>query len=135
MTRGLQLKLLGATVALAGVALAMTLIPSTDVQAQNGGDNDEGSLIRIGFKIAPVPLNLAGRNPALVGLGSFIVNAQSDCNGCHTAGGPPNFNYAVGGNAYFGQSQKTDPPLTWLEARTSVQSGLQPGLPDTQVQT
>jgi hypothetical protein len=111
MTQGLRLKVLGATVTLAGVALAMTLIPSTDVQAQNGGDNDEGSLIRKGFEIAPVPLNLAGRNPALVGLGSFIVNAQSDCNGCHTAGGPPNFNYAAGGNPYFGQPQKTDPTI------------------------
>ena len=31
--------------------------------------------------IAPVPLNLEGKNPALVGLGSYIVNAQGDCAG------------------------------------------------------
>lgn len=109
MTQGL--KVLGATLTLVGAALALMLVRSPGVRAQD--DNDEGSLIRIGFKIAPVPLNLAGKNPALVGLGSFIVNAQADCNGCHTAGGPPNFNYAAGGNPYFGQPQKTD-PTTYL---------------------
>ncbi len=40
-----------------------------------------------GFEIAPVELNLRGRNPALVGLGSYIVNAQGGCNDCHTC--PP----------------------------------------------
>src|SRR5215831_5672360 len=74
-------------------------------------DNDTDSRIQIGFKIAPVPLNLAGKNRALVGLGSYIVNAQGDCNGCHTSGGPPNFNYAPGGNPYFGQPQVVDPTV------------------------
>jgi len=35
-----------------------------------------------GFAIAPVPLNLAGKNSeqvALVGLGSYLVNAIGDC--------------------------------------------------------
>jgi hypothetical protein len=45
------------------------------------------------------------------------VNAQADCNGCHTAGGPPNFNYANNGNPYFGQNQKTD-PTTYLAGGT-----------------
>src|ERR1700757_3119600 len=111
MAQRQQLKVFGATMILAGVALAVMLVRSPGVQAQNERDNDEGSLIRIGFAIAPVPLNLAGRNPALVGLGSFIVNAQSDCNGCHTAGGPPNFNYASGGNPYFGQKTVVDPTV------------------------
>jgi hypothetical protein len=41
-----------------------------------GGNGDEtaggseDSRIHIGFRIAPVPLNLEGKNPALVGLGS-----------------------------------------------------------------
>jgi hypothetical protein len=94
------------------------LIRSPGVQAQNDQDNEERSLIRIGFEIAPVPLKLEGKNRDLVGLGSFIVNAQSDCNGCHTAGGPPNFNYAAGGNPYFGQPQKTD-PTTYLAGGTN----------------
>jgi hypothetical protein len=95
----------------AGVALTVMLLRSPAVQARGDGENDEASLIRIGFNIAPVPLNLEGKNQDLVGLGSFIVNAQADCNGCHTAGGPPNFNYAAGGNPYFGQKTVVDPTV------------------------
>lgn len=71
----------------------------------------EAQLVEIGLKIAPVPLNLKGKDRKLVGLGSVIVNALSDCNSCHTGGGPPNFNYAAGGNPYFGEPQKIDPTV------------------------
>src|SRR5579864_8980195 len=81
------------------------------------GDYKEELLIREGFAIAPVPLNLAGKDPDLVGYGSYLVNAVGDCNGCHTGGGPPNFNYAPGGNPYFHQPTKTD-PTTYLEGGT-----------------
>ena len=101
MRPGQRLNALGVIVTLVGVALAVLLPRSAGVQAQNDQSNDEGSLIRIGFEIAPVHLNLEGKNPALVGLGSYIVNAQADCDGCHTSGGPPNFNYAAGQNPYF----------------------------------
>ena len=94
------------------------------MQAHNPED-DEASLVTIGLTIAPVPLNLAGKNQELVGLGSFIVNAQADCNGCHTAGGPPNFNYAAGGNPYFGQRQKTD-PTTYLAGGTDFGPAVPP---------
>ena len=77
----------------------------------SANDDDTSSKIKIGYAIAPVPLNLAGKNRALVGLGSYIVNAQGDCNGCHTSGGPPNFNYAAGGNPYFKQPAKVDPSV------------------------
>lgn len=50
-------------------------------------DSGEQSRIRKGFQIAPVALDLRGKNRALVGLGSYIVNAQGGCNDCHTA--PP----------------------------------------------
>ena len=66
-------------------------------QNDQGGQSDEAKVKR-GFEIAPVPLNLAGKNRALVGLGSYIVNAQGGCNDCHTWP-----NYAPGGNPYFGQ--------------------------------
>lgn len=62
----------------------------------SGGD---WSRIRTGFQIAPVSLNLRGKNPAWVGLGSYIVNAQGGCNDCHTA--PP---YQAGGNPYQRQA-------------------------------
>jgi hypothetical protein len=89
---------------------------SPAVHAQGNGTSDEEQLIHVGYAIAPVPLNLEGRNRDLVGLGSYIVNAQSDCNSCHTAGGPPNFNYANYGNPYFLNhplGTKTD-PTTYL---------------------
>ena len=81
------------------VALAMGAALAADVRA----DNDEhdalfSSRIRQGFEIAPVPLNLRGKNRLLVGLGSYIVNAQGGCNDCHTA--PP---YAPGGDPFQGQ--------------------------------
>src|SRR5580704_18166583 len=97
-------------VTLGAIVLVGTLRTSPPVHAQNQWD-DEASLVRIGYKIAPVPLNLAGKDRDLVGLGSYLVNAVGDCNGCHTAGGPPNFNYAPGGNPYFHQPQVVDPTV------------------------
>jgi len=41
---------------------------------------------RIGLRIAPVPLHFKGKNRELVGLGSYIVNAQGGCNDCHNNG-------------------------------------------------
>ena len=89
--------------ALAGVLGISSHAKADDDSAFGSG---EAALIKRGFEIAPVPLNLYKKNLALVGLGSYIVNAAADCNGCHTGGGPPNFNYADKGNPYFGQPQK-----------------------------
>ena len=44
---------------------------------------------------------MKGKNHALVGLGSYIVNAQGGCNDCHTA--PP---YADGGDPFLGQEEQ-----------------------------
>ncbi len=99
----------GAVVALGVVILAGILGSSSRVQAQ--ADNNEASMIERGFEIAPVPLNLEGKDPDLVGLGSYLVNAVGDCNGCHTGGNPPNFNYVAGRNPYFGQKPKVDPKV------------------------
>src|SRR5579872_3633774 len=43
----------------------------------------EQSLVAIGLSIAPDFIKMEGKDRNLVGLGSFIVNAQADCNGCH----------------------------------------------------
>ncbi len=53
-----------------------------------------------GFRIAPVPLNLQGKDLALVGLGSYIVNSGG-CNDCHTS--PP---FAPGGNPHNGEPEQ-----------------------------
>ncbi|HEY8054039.1 MAG: hypothetical protein ACHQD6_06635 [Steroidobacterales bacterium] len=52
-----------------------------------------------------MPLNLKHKNRALVGLGSYLVNAVGDCNGCHSAN--PQTQYAPGGNPYFKGNQPT----------------------------
>ncbi len=101
-------KVAGAVAMLVAIVLVGMSIKPPRAHAD---DDDTDSRVRIGFKIAPVPLNLDGRDRVLVGLGSYLVNAAGDCNGCHTAGGPPNFNYAPGGNPYFGQKAVVDPTV------------------------
>ena len=76
------------------IALCGMFISSPRVHA----DDDQRDLVAIGFNIAPVRLNLNGKDPRLVGLGSFIVNAQADCNGCHTAS-PTGSEYGSGSNS------------------------------------
>ena len=89
----------------AGILLAGVVISSTRARAHD--QDDEDSKVRIGFEIAPVKLTLAGKDRELVGLGSYIVNAQADCNGCHSAG--PASEFAPGGNPYFGKPTKVNP--------------------------
>jgi hypothetical protein len=71
-----------------------------DDRGEHDGASGRGARARQGLAISPVPLSLDGktsREKALVGLGSYIVNAASDCSGCH--GGPPGF--LAGGNPFF----------------------------------
>src|ERR1700737_4053194 len=102
----------GAIAVFAAIVLAATLSSSRPVKAGDDDDNDRNeSKVRKGFQIAPVPLNLKGKDHELVGLGSYIVNAQADCNGCHSAG--PQTEFLPGGNPYFGQKEKIN-PATYL---------------------
>ena len=61
----------------------------------------EDSRIRVGRAIAPVPLDLEGKNRKQVWLGSYIVNAQGGCNDCHTAP-----SYAEGGDPFEGEPEQ-----------------------------
>jgi hypothetical protein len=72
-----------------------TLHPTS---ARDGGNYIGEGQIQRGFEIAPVPLNLTGKDRALVGLGSYIVNAQAGCNDCHT-----HPSYLPGGDPFQGQ--------------------------------
>src|SRR5579863_360419 len=103
MKNGLR-RIIRVTLPLTALAAVTTLLTHTPGARAQGNSGDDESKIQQGFAIAPVPLNLAGKNRALVGMGSYLVNAVGDCNGCHTSGGPPNFNYAANHNPYF-QSQ------------------------------
>lgn len=93
MTKTRFFKAAGVTTVFAAIVLAGMVAGSKRVGARNEPTDDqrEESRIRRGFEIAPVQLNLPGKNRALVGLGSYIVNAVGDCNGCHSAGPPTEF--------------------------------------------
>lgn len=87
-------------------AVAGTMIGSVTMARADDDDRGEGhdqgqALIRRGFQIVPsgVHLNLSGKDRALVGLGSYIVNTGG-CNDCHTS---PSF--MVGGDPYRGQPE------------------------------
>lgn len=103
MRPSLRVTSMAAAIAFAAIVFAAMLIKSPRVQAQSSGE-DPDSRIEQGFEIAPVPLNLEGKNRALVGLGSYLVNAVAACNDCHDAGPPTQ--YAPGGNPFFGQPKK-----------------------------
>lgn len=103
---------------------------------------------RIGFEIAPVPLNLRGKDRELVGLGSYLVNAGGACNDCHThpsfmPGGDPyqgepeviNSEQYLTGGRQFGpfQSANLTPDewgrpagLTYPEFKNAIRTGLDP---------
>jgi len=100
------------TIAIAAVSAVM-LTHSPKGKAANGdddrtGDEDSESRIQKGFAIAPVTLNLQHKNRSLVGLGSYIVNANVPCNECHGAG-PALNQFLPGDNPYFGQTAVIDP--------------------------
>ena len=83
---------------LRGAALAALLLTPLAAGATPATNAER---IAKGFRIAPVPLNLAGLDRSFVGLGSYLVNAVGGCNDCHTA--PP---YAAGGDPFAGQKKK-----------------------------
>ena len=80
------------------VVFAGMQLVSMRVHADDESDS-EAELAAIGLKIAPSFINMKGKDPTLVGLGSFIVNAQADCNGCH--GSDPANEFLVPGNPYL----------------------------------
>ena len=84
-----------ATVAVAAGVFVLTSVFSLSTRAHA----DDDDLSSIGLRIAPVPLHTDGLDLRLVGLGSFIVNAQADCNGCHSSN--PATQYLDPGNPYF----------------------------------
>lgn len=97
---------IGRTVRAAAVALGaagfITFLGSqlVSTRARADDDNDsEQSQIAIGRRIEPSFLNKEGKNHELVALGSYIVNAQADCNGCH--GSDPANEYKFTNNPYL----------------------------------
>ncbi len=136
--------------AFALVGLVFVLVATSE--GQKPAPDTELSRIVRGFQIAPVKLNLRGKDRALVGLGSYIVNAQGGCNDCHTnppyaPGGDPfegepeqiNVDHYLAGGQQFGPviSANITPDaeglphgLTFQEFKTILRTGHEPGEPD-----
>jgi hypothetical protein len=70
-------------VSLGVTVLARALLLRPSPTRADSPDNDQ-SEIQIGYAITPVPLNLQGKDPALMGLGSYYVNAQGGCADCRS---------------------------------------------------
>ena len=81
-------------------ALTLTAAATRDDDHKRG---DDDSRIEEGFEMAPVHLDLHGKDRALVGLGSYLVNAVGDCNGCHSG---PSGQFAPGGDPFQGQPKR-----------------------------
>jgi hypothetical protein len=119
-------RILSAVPITTAIALLAGFGPADPARADDSA-NDEAQVKR-GFQITPVPLNLAGKNRALVGLGSYLVNATEGCNDCHSAG--PETTYAPGGNPYFkGNPPTVINPATYLGGGRNFGS-LLPGTPE-----
>lgn len=101
---------LGSLILLGILAGSIATRADEDQSRRAHGQDEENSKIQIGFEIAPVPLNLHGKDRDLVGLGSYIVNSVAGCNDCHSAG--PKTQYIV--NPFFGQGPKVINPATYL---------------------
>jgi hypothetical protein len=81
------------------VSLLTVLIISTMLLTSAARAGEIEQILR-GFEIAPVKLDLAGKDWALVGLGSYLVNTTG-CNDCHT-----HPNWASPGNPYSGEKEQ-----------------------------
>jgi hypothetical protein len=84
--------------AIAVLVATVTILSNSPLKGDdNDRDRDKGEhdKVQIGFNISPVRLNLRDKDPELVGLGSYIVNAQCGCNDCHTCP-----SYAPGHNPF-----------------------------------
>lgn len=80
------------------VGVFIASIGYTIVRAEDDDSNE--ARVRIGLTYAKdqgITLSIKGRNRALVGLGSYLVNGVGGCNDCHTA--PP---YTQDPEAYLG---------------------------------
>ncbi|HWZ29697.1 MAG TPA: PKD domain-containing protein [Bryobacteraceae bacterium] len=104
-------KLIATGSRIAGLVVAAALFHPSQGQAQQTLDPETQNKVLKGLQLAPVPLNMVGKDPVLVGLGSYIVNAGSGCNDCHSAG--PQTQYIGGGNPFFGQHQTVN-PVTYM---------------------
>ena len=87
------------------VGAAAWLFSGSATTAKSDKENEHSqSRVRQGLEIAPVPLDLAGKNRGLAGMGSYLVNAAGSCADCHSCP-----TYTPGHNPYGPPSSPTPP--------------------------
>jgi hypothetical protein len=69
---------------LTAFAVAVLLVAAAALTAQSPDQLLMQMRANQGMRIAPVPLNLDGKDPNIIGYGSYLVNAVGGCNDCHT---------------------------------------------------
>lgn len=102
----------------AGLIVSACVCRTLDSAAFNSADAATQGRAERGLTIAPVPLNLIGKDRAMVGLGSYIVNAESACNDCHT--NPP---YESGHDPFKGGDGKVN-ASGYLKGGTNMGNGV-----------
>ncbi|MGI8770275.1 MAG: hypothetical protein ACR2JE_02450 [Acidobacteriaceae bacterium] len=93
---------LTAGLAIATAMGAFSLIAAAQTSTSNFYERTEVARVDTGLRIAPVPLTYTKADKYMVGLGSYLVNAIGDCNGCHTN---PSF-VEPGGDPYLGHKKQ-----------------------------
>ena len=86
-SRATSVAAISAALILITITSSASLAEDQDRDRNHGADRISSSVVQQGFQISPIPfdkLNLAGKDRALVALGSYLVNGVGDCNGCHT---------------------------------------------------
>jgi hypothetical protein len=89
--------------ALATVVLSIPVAMFLAFPGVHADSSNSNSEVQLGYAAVPLglQLNTKGLNHDLVGVGSYIVNAKADCNGCHTTN--PATEYLDPGNPFFNQ--------------------------------
>src|SRR5438067_2506687 len=102
-----------------GAAVVLAVLTSRAYADNNKNDDIDVSVAQQGFDASPIPpeeLNLKGRNPYLVGLGSYLTFA-GDCVGCHSfprflrPGGTPTNISGQGSVPQYGDPFDPPPPV------------------------
>lgn len=116
------------------VAMSIAVTGSGISYADDDKDKHDGidpSRVQQGFDASPIPkdqLNFKGKDPYLVGLGAYLVNAAADCNGCHTFPrflnpGKPGSNPSVG-DPYGDAASETSPSSQSLTGQLKANSNI-----------
>ena len=119
---------------LTALAVAAVALTTAKVKERNEQVDSDDVRVTIGLHIAPLPLNPKAGTRTQIGLGSYLVNAVGDCNGCHSTS-----EYAAGGNPFLGQPKVIDTttylkggqafgPFISRNLRPEIGSGLPAGL-------